>query len=371
VAADKIFICYRRDDSAGHAGRLYDRLNQKFPGRVFMDVAKISAGTRWAEVIEKTLRSCGVIIILIGKRWLERGASGERRIDQTGDSTRAEITTALRLNTRVVPLLVSGAAMPDAKDLPDDVAPIADWQALRIDDDDFDHDSTRLIRALEGELAEATRDPASSSSHLRVVAPPPLPQPAPPHHSPQPAVQQPRPRKGSGLWVGFGAGALAILVLGAILAYREPIEPIHPTPAPDPINPGPAPVDPGPDRPSPRPVETKTVEQPSLAGNYALTSFIQQGSALPVTGSMQLVPIRDGVFQFHTIASNSLTGATFEYRGLFQWTGTFWTVTTTQTNDPTVGSAPVAHQVQFDGTTLALQNHFGQTLVWRKQIARE
>ena len=45
MATGKIFVCYRREDSSGHAGRLYDRLNQRFPGRVFMDVAGIDVGT--------------------------------------------------------------------------------------------------------------------------------------------------------------------------------------------------------------------------------------------------------------------------------------------------------------------------------------
>ena len=89
MAAGRIFVCYRREDSAGHAGRLYDRLNQRFPDRVFMDVVGISVGTRWAEVIERTLGSCKVAIVLIGKRWLERSPDGLRRIDQPHDSTRA------------------------------------------------------------------------------------------------------------------------------------------------------------------------------------------------------------------------------------------------------------------------------------------
>ncbi len=33
-----IFLSYRRDDDAGYAGRLYDRLSALFPGAVFMDV---------------------------------------------------------------------------------------------------------------------------------------------------------------------------------------------------------------------------------------------------------------------------------------------------------------------------------------------
>ena len=162
MSAGRIFVCYRREDSAGHAGRLYDRLNQRFAGRVFMDVASIGVGTRWAKVIEDTLRSCEVAIILIGKHWLEAGQAGVRRIDQPEDPTRAEITTALRLNLRIVPLLISGASVPERKDLPPDVAAIAEWQALRIDDDDFDHNVTRLIRALESQDRKSTR---LNSSH--------------------------------------------------------------------------------------------------------------------------------------------------------------------------------------------------------------
>jgi hypothetical protein len=44
MAADKILVCYRRDDSAGHVGRLHNRLNQRFSGRVFMDAASINIG---------------------------------------------------------------------------------------------------------------------------------------------------------------------------------------------------------------------------------------------------------------------------------------------------------------------------------------
>jgi hypothetical protein len=159
VAGRKIFVCYRREDSAGHAGRLYDRLTMRFPGRVFMDVAGIGLGTRWAEVIEQTLASCEVALLLIGRRWLERAADGTRRLDDADDPLRAEIATALRLKLKIVPVLVGGAAMPDRADLPPDVAALADWQAMRVDDDDFDHDATRLTRALEGQLGDEGVDP--------------------------------------------------------------------------------------------------------------------------------------------------------------------------------------------------------------------
>src|SRR5436305_3486708 len=134
MAAGRVFVYYRREHSAGHAGRLYDRLNQRFPGRVFMDVAGIDLGTRWAEVIGQTLGACEVAVILIGRRWLERDPAGNRRLDDPEDSLRAEITTALRLKLKIVPVLVAGAAGAERHELPPDVAPIVDWQALRVDE---------------------------------------------------------------------------------------------------------------------------------------------------------------------------------------------------------------------------------------------
>ena len=238
MPAGKIFVCYRREDSAGHAGRLYDRLNQRFAGRVFMDVASIGVGTRWAEVIEETLGSCTVAIILIGKRWLEPGQGGVRRIDQPEDPTRAEIATALRLNLKIVPLLVSGAAVPERGELPADVAAIAEWQALRVDDDDFDHDATRLIRALEHQLGdhEAQRHPAAASltpeEVPRIVA------------DAESAIDQPkggfRRRGFFGLslgslrvWVTIGVAAVAIVmvqVAGLLPGSPSPMSPVASSP---------------------------------------------------------------------------------------------------------------------------------------------
>jgi hypothetical protein len=41
----KVFISYRREDSAGHAGRLYDYLVNHFgKDRIFMDVVAIKPG---------------------------------------------------------------------------------------------------------------------------------------------------------------------------------------------------------------------------------------------------------------------------------------------------------------------------------------
>lgn len=103
-----IFISYRRDDSAGHAGRLYDRLEREFPElRVFMDVERIAAGEDFTRVIDTTLRACEVCLVVIGTRWLATADKfGRRRLDQPDDWVRLEIAAALTRGVRVIPLLV-------------------------------------------------------------------------------------------------------------------------------------------------------------------------------------------------------------------------------------------------------------------------
>ena len=67
----RIFISYRRDDSAGHAGRLYDRLIDHFEQQnVFMDVDTIGPGLDFVEVVQKAVGSCDTLIAVIGREWL-------------------------------------------------------------------------------------------------------------------------------------------------------------------------------------------------------------------------------------------------------------------------------------------------------------
>jgi len=64
---DKVFLSYRRGDSAAMAGRLHDRLNALFPGRVFLDVESIQPGADFLDEIKQSLKSCFLLIVLIGK----------------------------------------------------------------------------------------------------------------------------------------------------------------------------------------------------------------------------------------------------------------------------------------------------------------
>ena len=192
MSVPTILISYRREDSAGYAGRLADRLKAHF-GRenVFVDVDTIQPGEDFAEVIDQSLRSSSVVVALIGPEWLTAAdTSGRRRLDRSDDFVRTEIAKALASRVRVIPALVGNAVMPEANDLPEDLQPLTRRQAIEISDTRFHQDVDRLIQALAD--TNAVR-PAS-------VAPPP----------PRPAER--RPVTGSTRWLVI-AGAVVILIV--------------------------------------------------------------------------------------------------------------------------------------------------------------
>ena len=146
-----IFISYRRDDSAGHAGRLFDRLRERF-GRqqVFMDVAGIDPGTDFVRAIDIAVSACDTLLVVIGRDWLAcTDAHGQRRLDDPNDFVRLEVGTALKRDIRVVPVLVQNAAMPGVDELPDDLKLLIRRQATELSDERWDLDVQDLIAKLE------------------------------------------------------------------------------------------------------------------------------------------------------------------------------------------------------------------------------
>src|SRR3954468_15641910 len=60
----KLFINYRREDTAPYAGRLHDRLRAHFGDEhVFMDVHVIPVGDDFVETINRNVMSCDVAIV--------------------------------------------------------------------------------------------------------------------------------------------------------------------------------------------------------------------------------------------------------------------------------------------------------------------
>jgi TIR domain-containing protein len=171
---DGIFISYRRDDSAGYAGRLYDRLAGHFgAGRVFMDVEGIEAGTDFVTAIEQAVGACRVEVVLIGKDWLSAtDAAGRRRLDDPHDFIRLETTAALARNIRVIPVLLEGATMPRADELPPELQPLARRQAVEISHKQWDATTSELIRVLEPLMQDAPAPPAASQASQTPAGPP-------------------------------------------------------------------------------------------------------------------------------------------------------------------------------------------------------
>jgi hypothetical protein len=146
----KIFISYRREDSAGHTGRLYDSLEAHFGAEnLFMDLSAIESGQNFVDAIKTAVGSCDALIAVIGKQWLTCTGPDGRRLDDPRDFVRAEIGAALERGTPVVPVLVEGATMPPVEALPDALKPLAERLAHELSDQRWSYDIGRLIEATE------------------------------------------------------------------------------------------------------------------------------------------------------------------------------------------------------------------------------
>jgi TIR domain len=164
----RIFISYRRDETAYPAGWLYDRLAQHFgAGQIFKDVDSIELGDDFVQVITRAVGSCDVLLALIGEQWLTiTDAQGQRRLDDPDDFVRLEIEAALARNVRIIPILVDGARMPNADELPAGLASLARRQALELSPSRFEYDTNRLLKILDMTLAEVrtAHDGAATTS---------------------------------------------------------------------------------------------------------------------------------------------------------------------------------------------------------------
>jgi formylglycine-generating enzyme required for sulfatase activity len=153
----KVFISYRRQDSAAMAGRIYDRLQAHFgKDAVFMDVDSIPFGADFRQHIRKAVEQCDLMLALIGQNWV--GRSGDaRRIDDPRDFVRIELEVALERHLTVIPVLIDRATMPAETELPGPLTEFAYHNAIEVDDwRDFHPHVDRLVKSIE-ELFEQAR----------------------------------------------------------------------------------------------------------------------------------------------------------------------------------------------------------------------
>ena len=146
-----IFLSYRRNDSLQYARRIYNNLSKFLRTKsLFIDEEAINPGEDFADVIEDSVKSCDVLLAIIGPNWLiMTDNDGRNRLENYDDFVKLEITTALSRNITVIPLLVGGAKMPLSNELPNRLKTLSRRNAFEIRDEYFEVDVSRLINYLE------------------------------------------------------------------------------------------------------------------------------------------------------------------------------------------------------------------------------
>lgn len=168
-----IFISYRRNDASGHAGRLYDRLVDRFgKEKLFRDVDQIHYGEDFVEAIDEAVGVCKAMIVIIGRAWLTAtDKDGRRSLDIPLDFVRIEIESALSRDIPIFPILVNGAEMPEIENLPKSISKLAHRQALDISETRFDYDVDQLVKALEVKVGSANKVAAEQPSKADLKRP--------------------------------------------------------------------------------------------------------------------------------------------------------------------------------------------------------
>ncbi len=147
----KIFISYRRSDSALMSRRLYDVLVERVGAkRVFRDVDSLLKGKDFRAGIERYIFESDVMLVLIGNKWLDMpdDITGQPRLDNPQDFVRIEVDMGLRHVQTVIPVLVNDASMPGVNDLPPTLAQLSFMNAVQLRDDSFDHDRDVILQAI-------------------------------------------------------------------------------------------------------------------------------------------------------------------------------------------------------------------------------
>jgi hypothetical protein len=148
----RVFISYRREDTAAAAGRVYDRLSRFLSKpNVFFDVNAIGGGEDFAQRISSEIAKSDAALVIIGDKWLEKSEpDGRPRIFQADDYVRAELRAALSRRLLVLPELVAGAHMPRPEQLPDNVRAVTTKNALPLRHESFDDDTENIVAAVLG-----------------------------------------------------------------------------------------------------------------------------------------------------------------------------------------------------------------------------
>jgi hypothetical protein len=133
-----------------------------------MDVDAIQPGRDFRKSIHENVGGCSVLLAMIGPDWLEtKDADGARRLDNENDYVRLEIAAALKRDIPVVPVIVRGARMPKAHQLPEEVRELAYRNSVELTHARWKSDVQVLIRALSPYLGKTGDHADASTASLR------------------------------------------------------------------------------------------------------------------------------------------------------------------------------------------------------------
>jgi len=151
-----VFISYRREITAGEARALFNELLGKLgKNSVFMDVDSIALGRDFRGALQKTLESCDLMLVLIGKDWAEvKDEEGRPRLHNPGDFVRLEIEAALKRDIVVTPILVQGAHMPAPEQLPADIRDLVYRNGFELSHNRWESDFAEMTRRLNLDIAK-------------------------------------------------------------------------------------------------------------------------------------------------------------------------------------------------------------------------
>lgn len=162
----KVFISYRRDDAAPWAGRIYDSLaNELSSSIVFIDIDSILAGDDFEEKLNIVLSTCEIMLVLISKSWVNaKNESGDLKLFLKNDYVKHEIKSAIKNDMLLLAVLLDGAKMPDATQLPPEITALATRNAVKISHDRYKADIDNLLSVILSNLKK-------SLIHLYLVTP--------------------------------------------------------------------------------------------------------------------------------------------------------------------------------------------------------
>ena len=146
----RVFISYRRDDSADICGRINDHLATVLGVDFVLEyVEAIAPGADFRDKSLNAVRQSDVLLAVIGPEWrAEVRRPNMTRLDEESDLVKTEIEEALTHNVRIVPVLVRGAKMPSAQDMPPSLKALAARNAVEVRSNKFRADMEVLMRAI-------------------------------------------------------------------------------------------------------------------------------------------------------------------------------------------------------------------------------